>query len=88
MRTKITIDCPLEGLEGVKVTYDLMSSDKQVTAFRESLTPETAAAVLTVEGWPEDKGEPFGGDAPVAWMMWAAWKGYGEAIREFLTDPN
>ena len=58
-----TVQCPIEGLEAVAVTYNLMASAEQIEALTESLGDTGVdACILSVSGWPEAEygKEPFG----------------------------
>lgn len=93
MELTATIECPLEGFEGVSVTYNMMATEAEADQF--SVTAGRHGShepvVLKVDGWPVDK---YGPDpwnyekAPMAFRVWAARKGFGAAVREFLNDPN
>ncbi len=90
MKTIITIDCPLEGLEDVAVTYNLMATEEQIDGFASSLGTNHAEAVaVSVTGWPSDRTDkPMGKSAPLAFRIWMCRVGVQDAMQEFLTAPN
>ena len=87
MDPKRTVGCPLEGLTGVSVTYNLMATAKQLDAFRATLNTETAAPVVArIDGW-EAGTEPLSDDAPMAFRYWVGYGGWQAAVKTLLDDP-
>ena len=83
-----TVACPLEGFEGVTVTYNLMASANEVNAFSTDFDAAPGLVIAGVSGWPEElNAEPFGNDAPLAFLIWARQTGIKEAIRAYAADP-
>jgi hypothetical protein len=88
MKTTITVDCPIEGLEDVKITYNLMATEDQIDGFAESLgTKHAAEVVAQVDGWTRSE-EPTGKSAPLAFRIWMCRIGVQDAMQGFLTSPN
>jgi hypothetical protein len=83
MQTTATIDCPIPGLESVKVTFNLLASEADFDRFIRSLSRDGADKVIVkIEGWPS--GEPFDAGTPILFRLWLANDGYVEAVKAFL----
>ena len=89
MLTTITRQCPIPGLEGVAVTYNLMTTEAELDAFQKSIGTAPGRIVESVQGWPggEFGPEPLGKDAPMHFRVWAM-KQVTKAIAEYMADPN
>lgn len=88
---EIEVNCPLEGLTNVRVTYNVMAAHSTANAFTNSQGERSRDDVITnVTGWDNDthRGGPWGHDAPVAWLVWVAGPGYAEAIRKYVNNPK
>lgn len=88
-----TIDCKLPGLEGVKVTFDLMAPPAKVDNFVRSMGGKGSqdGIILSIEGWPADKYGPDPWDntrGPGAWFAWVSRHGWATAMKAYLDDPN
>lgn len=89
MQTVVTVQCPLPGLEAVEVDFDMMASEADTNAWGESgAIRHNEKVIRTVRNFPEEYGEPFGPDSPVAFRIWCVRKGYRQAVRTFVDDPN
>jgi len=85
-----TVDCPLEGLEDVSVTFNLMATERELEAFVEKMGRSGTAGpvIVSVDNWPKKHGEAFGSDTPFAFMLWASRKGFSQAAADYLADPS
>jgi hypothetical protein len=86
-----TTQCDMPGFEAVTITFNLMATGDQTDLFIRKMGGDGsyAAVVAAVDGWPKEFGpDPWGPDAPVVFRAWAARKGWGQAMREWLESPN
>ena len=87
-----TVICPLPGLEGVSVTYNLMATEAEINALASGLGQAEGVkrenVIVSVNGWPEGYGgDPFGPNSPLAFRVWALQAGIGDAVKAFVRDP-
>ena len=88
-----TIKCPLPGFETVGVTYNMLASEKDADIFSRKAGKDDSAdgIVLGVEGWDAKQygDDPWDyGKSPLGFRVWAARKGFAQAVAEFVNDPN
>ena len=87
------VPCPLKGFECVVVHFNMLAPEKAADAITAKAGREGSdkGVVALVDGWDADK---YGADpwdyetSPMAFRMWAAKRGYRDAIIAFVTDPN
>lgn len=91
MKTTQGVTCPLPGLDGVTVEYNMMAPMTAYDSFVSSSGREAFDVVVkTIEGWPEKEypGGPQGLGAPMAWRLWLTRTGVGAAAQAWVQDPN
>lgn len=91
MQTTVIIDCPIPGLEGVTVAYNMMASADDLYAFqREIGSAKTAAKICEVNGWDAERygADPFGSTAPMAFRVWASKPGMNQAVLDYASNPD
>jgi len=89
----IAVKCPLAGFEQVSVVYDMLATEAAADRFSTRLGRDGTHTpiVVRVDGWDA---ATYGDDpwsrekAPMAFRAWAARIGYGQAVGQFVTDPN
>lgn len=84
----VTVQCPIEGLEAVHVTYNMACVDNALQRFQRSLGQDNAGVVIEIADWPEQLGDPFGGRSPIVFRIWAVKQGYSAAMQLLLNDPK
>jgi|GEM_PF-5749439 len=89
MRTEIAVTCPVPGYTDVVVTYDLMATAEDVDLFRVKMDEESARKVISkVEGYTGGLAALLSAEQPFALRLWLAYKGFQQALQEFILSPN
>jgi hypothetical protein len=91
MRTTRSVKCPVPGFETCEAEFNMLATDRELSAMRLMPTQETAKPVISdVRGWDADKYGPdyMGDNVPIAFKAWLVWIAWGDALRDFISDPN
>lgn len=91
MRTTQKTTCPLPGLEGVEVEYNMMASLAALEDFMRTMGRERwDDLIVAIDGWDNKQypGGPQSDEAPLAWRFWVARQGVQAASIAYVTDPN
>lgn len=85
--------CKVPGFEAVEIVFDLMATPAQVNEFIAKMGGGGThkPVVVEVRNWPDKEFGPDPWDnnrVPGVWMAWVSKKGWGQAMKEYLDDPN
>ncbi len=86
----VTVRCPIPAFKGVTIEVNVLADTEEMNALTNQLrNGQPQNMVRNVQGWNEKRhNKLFSPKAPMIFIVWITRNAVGDAMNEYLADPN